>query len=446
MSKVWLIARYQFRQEVSKRSFLLVLFSMPLFLTFSIGLGYLVSRLEQESTTLGTVDQAGWLVETLAEPEEYDVRLVPFDTPQAARAALEAGQIDAYYVLAADYADTSRADTGRADAGRADTHQAELVYFEPPHRHAMRHFQNVVRLNLMADQSPAVVERTLSGANLTVRATESKREFPAGGPSAGQFVPLIAAAIFAFLVLTTSGYMMEVVVEEKENRTMEVIVSSVSPAQMMTGKIIGALGIALMQLAVWLAFLAGAVWLGGSVLDIAWLQNVNPNWHATLWRNILMIVVVALPSYLCIAALMTVVGTTLVESQEAQQAGPLFFLLLFLPMYLLVPITENLNGPLSLGLSFFPVTSVVTIAIRSVFVEIPVWQTGLSAAIALVSGTVMVWLAGKAFRMSMLRYGQRLKWRELFARRRSASEPAYPVQVWAASGGSDEQDTPGDAQ
>ena len=407
MSKVWLIAQYQFRQEVSKRSFLLVLFSMPLFLTLSIGLGYLVSRLEQQSTTLGYVDQAGLLVKTLAEPEEHDVRLVPFDTPQAARAALEAGQIDAYYVLAADY---------------ADTHQAELVYFEPPDRHAVRHFQNVVRLNLMADQSPPVVERTLSGANLTVRATESKREFPAGGPSAGQFVPLIAAAIFAFLVLTTSGYMMQVVVVEKENRTIEIVVSSVSPSQMMTGKIIGALGIALMQLAVWLAFLAGAVWLGGSVLEVGWLQNVNPNWHA-----ILMIVVVALPSYLCIAALMTVVGTTLVESQEAQQAGPLFFMLLFVPMYLLIPITENLNGPLSLGLSFFPVTSVMTIAIRSVFAEIPVWQIAVSAAIALVSGTAMVWLAGKAFRMSMLRYGQRLKWRELFARRRSASEPAYPA-------------------
>ena len=421
MSKVWLIARYQFRQEVSRRSFFLVLFSMPLFLTLSIGLGYLVSRLEQQSTILGTVDQAGLLVKTLAEPEEYDVLLVPYDTPQAARAALEAGQIDAYYVLAAEY---------------VGAHQAELVYFEPPPRYAMRHFQNLVRLNLMAGQSSAVAERILSGANLTVRATESKREFPAGGPSAGQFVPLIAAAIFSFLVLTTSGYMMEVVVEEKENRTMEIVVSSVSPAQLMTGKIIGALGIALMQLAVWLAFLAGAVWLGGSVLEVDWLQNVNPD-----WRVILMIVVVALPSYLCIAAMMTKVSATLVESQEAQQAGPFFFMLLFVPMYLLVPITENLNGPLSLGLSLFPMTSVVTLAIRSVFTEIPVWQTGLSAVIALVSGIVMVWLAGKAFRISMLRYGQRLKWRELFARRRPASEPAYPT-----SGGSDEQNTPCDAQ
>jgi len=405
MSKVWLIAQHQFRQEVSKLSFLLVLFSMPLFLTLTIGLVYLLSRLEEESTTLGYVDQAGLLVETLAEPEEYDVRLVAFDTPEAARAALEAEQIEAYYVLPADY---------------AGTHQAELVYFEPPDLHARHYFRNVVRLNLMAGQPPAVVERTLSGANVTVRVTEWNREL-----SAGQFVvPLIAAAIFAFLVLTTSSYMMEVVVEEKENRTMEIVMSSVSPAQMMAGKIIGALGIALMQLVVWVAFLVGAAWLGGNVLEMSWLQDITPN-----WRDILMIVIVALPSYLCIAALMTLVGSTLVESQEVQQAGGLFMLPLFLPLYLLVPITENLNGPLSLGLSFFPVTSVVTISIRSMLMAIPAWQIALSAAIALASGAGMVWLAGKAFRMSMLRYGQRLQWRELFARRRSVSEPTCPAQV-----------------
>lgn len=403
MSKVWLIARHQFRGEVSKRSFLLVLFSLPLFLTFTIGLGYLTVRLEEESTALGYVDQAGLLVETVAQPEEDDVRLIPFDTSEAARAALEAEEIDAYYVLPADY---------------ADTHQAELVYFESPDGHARRTFRNVVRLNLMAGQPRAVVERTLSGTNLTVRATEWNREFPSGGPSPGQLVPLAAAAIFAFLVLTTSGYMMQVVVAEKENRTMEIVVSSVSPTRMMAGKIIGALGIALMQLVVWVAFLAGAAWLGGSVLDMSWLQEVTLN-----WRDMLMIVIVALPSYLCIAALMTLVGSTLVESQEAQQAGALFFLPLFLPLYLMIPIMQNVNGPLSLGLSFFPLTSVMTMAIRNMFMEIPVWQVALSATIALAGGVVTVWLAGKAFRMSMLRYGQRLKWRDLFARRRSASEP-----------------------
>ena len=397
MSKTWLIARHHFGQETSKRSFLLVLFSLPLFLIFTIGMGYVFARMDDDSVTLGVVDQAHLLVDTALQTKKNDVQLIFFETPETARAALEAEQVDAYYVIAADYADTGR---------------AELVYFESPSYKGVRHFENIVRFNLMADQPPAVVNRLLSGANVTVRAIESKRDFPADGPGVGHFVPLIAAAMFVFLVLTTSGYMMEVVVTEKENRTMEIVLTSVSPAQMMTGKITGALGIALLQLLVWVTFFAGAVWLGGSILEIGWLQNIEFN-----WRDVLMVVVVALPAYLFLAALMTVVGATLVEDQEAQQAGGLFFLPLFLPIYLMVPITRALNGPLSLGLSFFPITSVMTIGIRSIFMEIPVWQIATSAVISLASGVAAVWLTGKAFRMSMLRYGKRLRWRELLKSR-----------------------------
>jgi len=407
MSKGWLVAQYHFRQETSKRSFLIILFMLPLFLALSIGMGYLVTRLERESATLGYVDQAGLLVNVALESDEHDVRLVSFETRAAAQAALEEGQIDAYYVLASRYAETRR---------------AELVYVEPPHDSATRYFRDVVRLNLMAGRPPAIVKRLLSGPNVTVRLIASNRDFPAGAPGASLFVPLVAAAMVAFLTLTTSGYMMEVLVAEKENRTIEIIVSSISPAQMMTGKIVGALGIALMQLTVWLVCLVGAVWVGGGVLGIGWLQDVNPN-----WRDVLAIVAVALPTYLFMAALMTIVGSTLTEVQEAQQAGPFFFLLLFLPTYLAIPLIQHPSSPLSVGLSLLPVTSVVTIAIRSLFFQVPAWEIAASAGIASACGALAVWLASQALRMSMLRYGQRLKWRDLFARR-STSAPIRPAQ------------------
>ena len=393
MSKVWLIVEQHFRQEVLQRSFLIVLFSMPLFLSFTIGMGFLTTRLERKSTTLGYVDQAGLVVSTQVPSGRDEVKLVPWNTREAAQAALEAGQIAAYYVLPADY---------------RQSHKAELVYFQPPPYSATSYFSDVVRRNLLPGQPPAVVERMLSGAKVTVQATKSHRYYPDGGPGAGQFVPLIASAIFAFLVLTTSGYMMEVLVREKENRTVEVIFTSASPGQMLAGKIIGTAGIALLQLTVWTVFLVGAVWLGSHVLELSWLQNVHLN-----WRDLLLILAVILPTYLCIAALMTMIGTTLVESQEVQQVGPLLFLLLLLPIYFVVPLTQNANAPLVIGMSLFPITAVMTLAIRSILWEVPLWQFALAAAIALASGLVTIWLAGKAFRVGMLRYGQRLSWRDL---------------------------------
>jgi ABC-2 type transport system permease protein len=396
--KVWLVARHHFLEEARKRTFLLLLFALPLFLAFATGFGYLFSRLERRHTTLGYVDPAGWLADPQAGPPLPDVTLIPFETQAEAHRALEEGEVDAYYAMPA----------ASQVASAAATPLASLVYFEPPPYFAARHFQDLVRRNQLAGQPPALVERVISGANVTVRATASNREFPGGDPTVAHFLPLIAAAIFSFLVLTTFGYLGEAVVIEKESRTMEVLVTSISAGRLMAGKILGGLGIALLQLLVWVACLVLAVVVGGTVLQVEWLQNIDPN-----WRDIAGIVVVALPVYLFLAALTTALSATLVETQEIQQMGGFSFLLLFLPLYLLVPLAQAPNGPLALIFSFLPFTSVATLAVRCLLMEVPTWQFATAAAIALASGLLMVWLAGKAFRLNMLRYGQRLRWREL---------------------------------
>jgi len=219
---------------------------------------------------------------------------------------------------------------------------------------------------------------------------------------------VVAAAVFIFFVLTTSGFMLQALVKEKENRTIEVIVSSVSPAEMMAGKIVGAVGIALLQLAVWLICLIAAVWGGGALLDFAWLRSVQIG-----WRDLLPLILVALPAYFCIAALMTLLGTLMGDGHEAQQASGLFFLPLWLPIYLIIPIAQQPNGPLAVGLSLFPLTSVMTLGMRSIVREVALWEFGLAALIALACGLASVWLAAKTFRAAMLRYGQRLDLRKM---------------------------------
>jgi ABC-2 type transport system permease protein len=404
MKKIWLVARHQFMKEASKRSFILVLLALPLFLTITIGFGFLVARLDRSSAALGYVDHAGIMTQTLPDSGSSDFHLVPFESRESALAALDEDQIDGFYVISKDY---------------KESHDAELVYYESPPYRAIKLFEDTVRLNLMTDEPGYVVDRMLSGAEVTVRATDANREFPAGNPEFSIFLPLIIAAIFAFLVLTTSGYMTEVIVEEKESRTMEIVVTSMSTGRMMAGKILGAVGIALVQLTTWIFFLVAAIWLGGNVLDVSWLQSINPT-----WSDLLKVVIVAIPAYLCIAALMSLIGSSLVDNQEANQVGGMSMFLLFLPIYAFVPIATNPSGPLALGLTFFPTTSITTVALRSLFVEVPTWQIAVSAAIALSSAIVLIWLAGKAFRLTMLRYGQRLKLTELFRRSNRVEKPS----------------------
>jgi ABC-2 type transport system permease protein len=407
MDKVVLIAQHHFLQEARKRSFILLMFALPLFLVATMSIGYLFSRLENRALTLGYVDPAGILADVAPEAiDEPNVRLIPFETAALASSALRDGEIDAYYVL----------------PSTLSARNAQLIYVDPPRYSATRAFENLIRRSVLSDQPELLVDRAISGASITVHAVDRHRDFPSGNPGVGDFLPLIVAAVYAFLVLTTFGYLAEAVVVEKENRTIEVIVTSTSPGRMMTGKIVGGVFIALLQMVVWILCLVFAVWLGSSVLDISWLQDLNLH-----WRDAWMTVAVALPSYLLIAAITTAIGATMSDAHEVQQLGGFAFVILFLPLYLLVLIIQNPNGPIALAFSFFPLTSVTTIALRSLLMQVPTWQVLVASVLTLACGIFMVWVAGRAFQTSMLRYGRRTHFRELFAmgrRRRTSAAPA----------------------
>jgi len=80
---------------------------------------------------------------------------------------------------------------------------------------------------------------------------------------------------------------------------------------------------------------------------------------------------------------------------------------------------SNPNSPLALGLSLFPLTAPLTMLLRDGLTILPAWQIALSALVQVLSAVAAIWLAGRAFRLGMLRYGKRLKWREVFARQKA---------------------------
>lgn len=397
MSKIWLVAEQQFKKEVLKRGFLLAIIAMPLFLGFTAAMGWLGARMQQQTTTLGYVDQGNALGQMPATLDDR-VSLVRFDTPEAARIALEAGQIDAYYALPPDYPQSQR---------------TELVYMQG--FDGAWAFTQAVRRNLLAGETQAVAERVLAGPDMAVHATSLNKTVTMGSPGLNEFLPLIVAALFAFLVMTVAATLMEAMAAEKQNRTIEIVVSSISPGQMMAGKIIGVVGMALLLAASWVTILLVFAWFGANVMAWDWLQGISIN-----GRDLALLLVVAGPSFVCMAALMVALGSTIVDAQEAQQVGAVAFLIIFVPIYLFFAFGDNPNGLLAVAFTLFPLTSVSTLAVRSMFMQVPTAQFLAAALIALVSALVMIWLAGKLFRANMLRYGQGLRLGHMLRRRGQA--------------------------
>jgi ABC-2 type transport system permease protein len=397
MNKTFLVALQEYRQHVFNRRFLLGLMSVPLVVVLMVGLILLIVSMQNNTTPLGYVDHAGFLSDPLPapapEPPDKPVPMVPYANESQADSALRTGQIQAYYVVPEDY----------LSAGKLS-----VVYFTAVKAPARIQFYDFLTANLLRDTDPAIAERLVEGSEVTVQSADGKRSVSTGDWFIVIF-PMIVALGFIIAMFSTGGYLMQAVVDEKENRTMEVIITSVSPDQFMAGKIIGDIAVGLTQIVVWGLFIAIGVLVGRDSLDF--LRGVQVS-----SQTILLIVVIIFPSFVMVAALMATIGATVTEAREGQQMTGLLGMPIWIPYMLMYTLMNNPNSPIAILLSMIPLTAPLTILVRDGVTLLPAWQIALSAAVQILAAIGSIWLAGRAFRLGMLRYGKRLKWHEIFAR------------------------------
>jgi ABC-2 type transport system permease protein len=405
MNKTLRVALHEYRQHVFNRRFLLGLMSVPLVAVVMVGLIFLIISMENNTTPIGYVDHAGFLSDPSTgsgqapvpaptpEPPDKPVPMVAYANEADAEIALSAGEIQAYYIIPEDYLSTGKLD---------------VVYYAEVKSPARIQFYDFLTANLLRDTDPAVANRLVKGSEVTVQSTDGKRSISTGDWFSVIF-PMIIALAFIIAMFSTGGYLMQAVVDEKENRTMEVIITSVSPNQFMAGKIIGDIAVGLTQILVWALFLAIGVIAGRESLDF--LRGVQIS-----SQTILLVVVIIFPSFIIVAALMATVGATVTEAREGQQVIGLISLPIWIPYIFMFTLMNNPNSPIAIVLSMIPLTAPLTILVRDGVTVLPAWQIALSSAIQFLAAVGAIWLAGRAFRLGMLRYGKRLKWREIFAR------------------------------
>lgn len=403
MSKLRLVALHEYKRHVLNKGFLFAVLSVPLLIALMVGLGILTDRMRSNSKAIGYVDHSGRLVNpppySSAAPQgllaEQPVPLISYVTEQAARSALDAGEIQAYYVLAADY---------------VATRHVELVYQTPPSQNATAQFDDFLQANWLTDRSPEVARRVIEGSSLIVRTPDGVREQSENAPL-NMLLPFLIALALIILFMSTSMTLMQALAEEKENRTIEVVATSVPPNQLVGGKVLGISAMGLTEIVAWLSVSAVAVFIGGKVLGLEWMQGIRV--HP---RILLTITAVAIPSYVLFSALMLALGASVADVQESQQIGGLFSLFFTMPFYGIVALVEHPNSALAIGLSLFPLTALTSFCILAAFSTVPLWQVVAGVLITSLCAAGAVWLAGRAFRLGMLRYGQRVNWRELLSR------------------------------
>ncbi len=398
MNKFLQIFWQEYKRHVIRKRFILMIVSIPALLALVIGIAILSIFITQDKRPVGIVDQASYLrIRQLPGREEYspepELQLVYYDDDVSARQALDEGTIQAYYILPVDFQSSG---------------EGQLVYVKSWNTSLTFQFDHLLRLN-MTESMPEEVARRLSDGNEFVIISLDQSRQMSEDAWGNLVIPFAAGLMIMVVIMTAGGYLLQAVVEEKENRTIEIIVTSVSPTQLMTGKILGDIAVGLTQLLVWFGFLvAGYFMARGSV---EWIAQLNIS-----TEYIILLILVVVPTFITVAALMAAVGSITTEMREAQQISGYFTLPIMAPYWFSYLLMTSPNGPLATIMSFFPLTAPVTLTMRAGFTQIPTWQLVINIVELFILAIASLWFAGIAFRAGMLNYGKRLSIKELFTR------------------------------
>ena len=222
---------------------------------------------------------------------------------------------------------------------------------------------------------------------------------------------MIAFALLFFLYMTVLFYglfVMRGVIEEKQSRIIEVLISSVRPTQMMVGKLLGIGLVGLTQIGIWA--LSTALLSSFGVAMFAAQGAKVPSVPASL---LVYFVLYFILGFFLYATLYAAVGAIVSSEEDAQQVQFPVTMLLVVPMMIFGLVMANPNSTMSIVLSMVPFFAPTLMMLRIAVINPPVWQVILSMVIMLVTIVGLLWLAAKIYRVGILMYGKRPNLAEL---------------------------------
>jgi len=401
MNKTLLVLRYELVTTLRRRSFLLMAFGIPL-LAILIFAGVTIVKgnstdsndaTETETFELeveGYVDQSG-LVSVVPQGNASDY-LVAYTDEEQAQQSLASGEIAAYYIVPEDFVETGKVFYVYPDTTSLTSDGQDWLIIW------------TLLVNLL-DGDIELADRIWNPMDLEVTnlAPEPQQDRGLGYQSnlLIRYLPAAMAALFFTIFMTNSTHFLGNISSEKENQTIEILMLSITPRQMLAGKIIG-LGITgLLQVIAWLGAVFALMSLGGQTLNL-------PEEFAFPASILAWGLVFFLLGFAVYASLMAGVGALASKLKEANQAvfvvmSPLFAGYM---VGILAPMTGAPHAVLPTALSLFPLTAPIVMMMRLTEGSVPLWQLLLSTGLMLVTVYIIVRAVAAMFHAQNLLSGQ----------------------------------------
>ena len=397
MNKTLLIFKHELRHTLKRTGFIILTLALPILALVGIGVFHLISGISKpavEATKIGFIDNAGGFTQSLQQDK---VVMIGYNNADAANAALLNNEITEYFVIPEGFPVNNQI--------IRYTTQKELF---PPSAIATS-IKNFLTNNLLARKaSNATINLVKSPLNLaTVRLTNSGAIAQEQGGLGNFIIPTVFGIFLALAIIFSSTYLLQGLAEEKENRLMEILLSSVSTQQLVTGKVLG-IGVGgLLQVAVWIVTMPFILRLASSSIG-GFLSTI----HAPPGFWVLAVIYFIL-GYLLFAMLSAGVAAVSSTVREGQGIAGIFTMFAIAPFWFFSLMINFPNNPIWVIFSIFPFSAPVMVILRLGLSAVPAWQIAVGIVVLILSIIGGLLLTARLLRVYMLMYGKRPALREI---------------------------------
>ena len=416
-----------------KKSFILLTFLTPILFVGMISLIVWLGGIKDDKVkTIAVIDKTHLYEKVLKSNESYSFQFVNAPVDEIKKQTKDNGQFTALLYISDNLIDNPKAVTLYSEKQVNMELKGYITgllnkYVEEQKLAAY----NIPHLKEMVEKSHTEIDLK------TIKWAENGKD-KEGSAELALTIGMLSAFIIYMFIVIYGAQVMNGVVQEKTNRIVEVMISSVKPFELMMGKIIGIAMVGLTQFLMWviltgvISAAVGSLFVGS--IDVNSMHqmgqvgmqtapvNAMPSEMQSLFTALSgvnyfqivgLFIVYFLGGYLLYASLFAAVGSAVDNETDTQQFSMPIMLPIIFAIYAGIFAAQNPDGPLAFWCSMIPFTSPIVMMVRLPF-DVPVWQILLSLTILILSFVGTTWMAGKIYRTGILMYGKKVSWKELW--------------------------------
>lgn len=404
MNNLSLIIGREYTTRVKKKGFIITTLVMPLFFVALMILPTLISEMNNKPQTITVVDNSGQLVKPLMESG------LPLSFPmEPVDSVLANEDYSSILVIGEDVIDNP-ADITLYNRG-AENLQTSMVLSE-----TLKNIIEDIRLkNMGQDNVREILAQVEADVEISTYSLSDNGDTESSDAMVSFIVGMVMTFILYMFILMYGQMVMTSIIEEKNNRVLEILVTSVKPTHLMLGKLIGIGLVAVTQVVIWCGIIAAIVgWVMPAIASPEIMASMaNISMLAEVFRIFGYLVIFLIGGFLLYASIYAAIGASVDNIQDASQLQTFAVIPVLIALMFSMSVAQNPNSEIATILSLIPLTSPMVMMARIPASGVPMWEIIASIVILYVSIYFVIWITAKIYRVGIFMYGKKPTIKEL---------------------------------